>query len=426
MLEAKVEAAVRAVLLAGAACALACGGGAKPGSAPAAAPAPTATGKATADPTSCTGVMPDAISGFDWATGMSSFGGCLAASSDSTGGYFAGSYDAYGDFVSLWYAATPTEGFASRRYDFTYSPNALLDNAPPQALIFPQASGVLALNALKSGCTSAPTSHDAVSVRAYAQDGTLTNETTLINLDGGCPMNFPDQAWSAANDPAGGLLVAHSSTPGDGTWHLYAQRFDSNAWAKSGLKELAVSGNLPTLPARIATAVTPQGSGFVMWDNGSELRAIWSDADGNPIGGTFGLPGRWGSGQKAGAFAMIDGSVAIQANGQWLAVVPALQQTWGDAPSWLATRPNTQLYIVRGGAAYALTFPLVNGGPLHMALFAPAGNRCGGFDLDEPAGGSGLQGDLGRDGTVVLTASGGPQSTAYSTCRYRFYPALLQ
>jgi hypothetical protein len=226
------------------------------------------------------------------------------------------------------------------------------------------------------------------------------------------------------------MMAAHVSESGDVTWHLYAQRFFASAAAKAGLKQLAVSSNLATAPQRTVSVVAVGGNGFVAWDNGSALRGIWTDALGNPRGGTLALPGRWQSGQSgqsAQLAALLDGSVVLQVAGNWAARVAPLAQSYGPAPSWLSTRRNTRLGIVRGGNAYALTFPPSASGPQHLALFAPAGNRCGGLDLAGPSSGIPFRIDLGGDGSVIVAAEGGANSngTQNGTCRWELYRALL-
>jgi hypothetical protein len=64
-------------------------------------------------------------------------------------------------------------------------------------------------------------------------------------------------------------------------------------------------------------------------------------------------------------------------------------------------------------------------GPAHLALFATAGNRCGGFDLDSGAPGStcALESNIGRDGTLIVQ---GRTASAEPSCKDRVFPALLR
>jgi hypothetical protein len=102
------------------------------------------------------------------------------------------------------------------------------------------------------------------------------------------------------------------------------------------------------------------------------------------------------------------------------------------APSWLSTRPKSNLFIVRGGAAYALFTqpPAPDACEQHLVLFAPAGNRCGAIDLPSAQPGPcAAGGEIGQDGTVVVrgrleTYTNDPFPMNRQS--YRFFPRLLQ
>jgi hypothetical protein len=218
------------------------------------------------------------------------------------------------------------------------------------------------------------------------------------------------------------------SLPGDGSWHLYTQRFSSNGAPAGGVQQLATAFN-SSIPAHILTGVAAGGEALIAWDNGTEGRAVWTDATGNLLGGTFSLPFRVDN--DTAMSALLDGSIAMRVNPQWDwagAIAPG-SHTVSPAPSWLSTRPGSDLFIVRGGRGHALfTQPPAGSCQAHVVLFAPAGNRCGAIDLRSgDADGCAARGEVGQDGTVAVQGRiEFVDVTATRRVSQRFYPRILQ
>jgi hypothetical protein len=109
---------------------------------------------------------------------------------------------------------------------------------------------------------------------------------------------------------------------------------------------------------------------------------------------------------------MIGGGVAVMQNGKWVAVVPPLGAP-KPLPDWLASRPDHDLRVVRGGKAYAFTSRIVSqaasGGP-SVEVVAPSGLSCGTFDP------KGTAATVGADGSVIANSDG---------CTRRVWPGLL-
>jgi hypothetical protein len=199
--------------------------------------------------------------------------------------------------------------------------------------------------------------------------------------------------------------------------------------------------------------VSVSGLSLVLWNgefSGFPTGSIvgrWVDRFGQAVTGRFLVAPDAGVGEIS-ATPLLDGSMAIRVTRSldgpvhaWVALVQSGSTTVSAVPDWLATRPEARVFIVRGGTAYALLFPIDPStcGPAHVALFAPAGNRCGGFDLDSGAPGptcaSNLWGSpvgisdrqfastIGRDGTLIVR---GVTGAADRNCKDRVFPALLR
>jgi hypothetical protein len=271
--------------------------------------------------------------------------------------------------------------------------------------------------------------HRVVSLRAYAGDGTQTGERFLIDLTAPGYNSFPDRSWSIAPVRSGGVQISHVSVPGDGTWRLYTQRSTAAGLAADGVQQLATSANLPSTPQHILTGVATGGQALVVWDNGTQGRAVWTDSRGHLLGGTFALPFRVDG--DVSVAPLLDGTIAFRIGANWSFVLAPGSRTPAAAPSWLSTRPGSFLFLARGGRAHALvTQPPPGSCQTHVVLFAPAGNRCGAVDLPSAdADGCASQAELGQDGTMTVRGRVQFYETDLAPGQKfseRFYPRLLQ
>jgi hypothetical protein len=129
------------------------------------------------------------------------------------------------------------------------------------------------------------------------------------------------------------------------------------------------------------------------------------------------LPGDWfvlvaGNAAPPVLQSLIGGGVAVMQNGKWVAVAPALGAP-RSPPDWLASRPDRDFRVVRGGKAVAFTSrldpPAASGGP-SVEVVAPSGLSCGTFDT------KGIAATVGADGSVIANTDG---------CTRRVWPGLL-
>jgi hypothetical protein len=385
----------------------------------------TASGSASALSSDCTGLVPAAVpSGFSTTVQLSDACGPMGATSDGRANYAVGKTCGGTGFES-WALVDGTGAQRASGPAFRTTFDAQNERQERHVLAQP-AAGFLAFHWVEQFTGSA--FQRTVSLRAYSGDGAQTGEHFFINLTGATRDSFPDRSWSLAPPPAGGAQVSHVSLPGDGSWHLYTQRLSSSATPMDGVQQLATAFN-SSVPQQTLTGVATGGQALIAWDNGTEGRAVWTDAVGHLSGGTFSLGFRV-DGHTA-VSPLLDGTLAFNQAGQWISTIAPGSHAVAAAPSWLSTRPGSQLFLVRGGRGHGLfTQPPQGSCQAHLVLFAPAGNRCGAVDLPSAdANGCATTAEIGLDGTVIVQgqiqfSDSGDFPT--QSVAQRFYPQLLQ
>jgi hypothetical protein len=241
--------------------------------------------------------------------------------------------------------------------------------------------------------------------------------------------------------PLGGVLYA-------GDFRAY-----DNDWSKPGRHQACFLN--PDLSIRWCRDLASKGTVF----------GLGTDASNNSIvitnGGSGSISAEWfgaldGRSFSGGAFTLldsfvpgpntwfetaplIDGGVAVRrvdqqndgtgrpyTTSQWLVTVALGATRANAAPQWLATRPNTNMAMIRSGKAYAM-LPL--GAPAAVCvqmidLVAPDGMQCGSFNL-------GLESGQCRTEDVTLAADGTPiqlrsRESFPGSCAYRWWPSALR
>jgi hypothetical protein len=371
--------------------------------------------------TSCDGVMPGTTpTSWTHSSFLSDGSACGVNTSDASGNVMLESTLGPGEF----------QDFESDHWDI-FTAVGHLRGAVQQndhTRIFPQQWGFQTLGD-QNGCGLNPNCQPQFGLRAWTANGALIKETAPT---------FP--VFDSALDLAGGVALVGLRPQQPFT--IVSQRFDAHS---SPLAQQAVIAKGTTQPIFIATGVSVSGLSLVLWNGdfsgfpADALVGRWVDRFGQARTGTFVVARNLSFGNiPAGVSAtpLVDGSMAIRAHPAspsnataqaWVAIVPSGSTAVSAVPGWLATRPDARVFIVRGGRAYALLFPIDRStcGPAHVALFAPAGNRCGGFDLDSGAPGPtcALDSNIGRDGTLIVR---GETGAAQVNCKDRVFPALLQ
>jgi hypothetical protein len=382
-------------------------------------------GAASALSSDCTGLVPQsAPGGFSTELVLGDECGSLGATSDGASNYVVGKV--CGSGFDIW---NMVDSAGAQRTGPYY--RATLDggtNERNERHFFPQpGGGFLALNWTTEW--DGTSFHRVVSLRAYEGNGTQTGEHFLIDLRGATYTSFPDRSWSIAKVVSGGVQISHVSLPGDGTWHLYTQRYTSAGVAADGVQQLATSTNLPSTPQHILTGVATGGQALIAWDNGTQGRAVWTDSRGHLLGGTFALPFRVD--ETVSVAPLLDGQLVFRTGSTWsFAIFPGHQNTW-PPPPWLSTRPGSVLFLARHGLAHALvTQPPEGSCQAHVVLFTQTGYRCGAIDLPSAdADGCSSQAELGDDGTVSVRGRVQFYETDLAPGEKfseRFYPRILQ
>ncbi|MFL5362138.1 MAG: hypothetical protein ACJ78U_14340 [Myxococcales bacterium] len=373
----------------------------------------------------CTGLVPGAVpSGFSTVVGLSDACAPMGATSDGLGNYSVGK-TCGGSGFEIWNVvdATGTRHPNNIFFRTTFDPK----NERDERHVLPQPDGGFLAFHWDTESTSSGF-HRVVALRAYDGDGAQTGEHLFIDLMGATGDSFPDRSWSIAPVISGGAQVTHVSLPGDGTWHLSTQRYSQGASALQGVQQLATAPNLSITPQKTLTGVATGGQALIAWDNGTQGRAVWTDATGHLVGGTFALPFRVD--KNTSVSPLLDGTLAFDQAGDWEGAIAPGSHTMLPAPSWLSTRPGSSLFLVPGGRAHALFTRAPGACQAHFVIFAPAGNRCGAVDLPSAdADGCAFTAEVGRDGTVVVQGHTQFSETGdfpTQSVTQRFYPQLLR
>jgi len=250
---------------------------------------------------------------------------------------------------------------------------------------------------------------------------------------------------SVALDVGGGAAFA-------GTIHVEGQPdqrrvmvFDANGvrWGPRALLDRRVFGLGVDLNSRVLVIQNgyAQCSGCILGQ--------WFERDGTPLTGSFTLlagfspgPATWfetapliGGGL---AVRRMDADHSTQTQGfhsQWLITVESGSDQIHEAPDWMKGRPDTDLALARGGAAYAVLSNGAFGAPCtqDVELLSASGNSCARWTLELTSGTTcdTLELRLGLDGTILQRLPPALESVRDSigrtrTCTVRFWPAALK
>ncbi|BDG05349.1 hypothetical protein [Anaeromyxobacter oryzae] len=259
---------------------------------------------------------------------------------------------------------------------------------------------------------------------AFAADGSA-GASTVVSWD---PTLVGTTLWNASPDPLGGCLVV---VAGIDLFHnhwsgLRAQRFDA-----SGAPRWSTAGMFGARSDRIlflGGGVSRAGESLAIWQHSAWLDVSWFDASGTSLGESDftersdAVLGSNALQHDIDLVPLLDGGLAVHADGAFRSVYAHLATASAPLPSWLADHATWTYRFTRGNAGYAL-FPPPGQDSADCSqaieLYAPSGRRCGRVALhgDGRSCSTGSV-DQGWDGTVV-------QQEAAGACTYRFWPGLL-
>jgi hypothetical protein len=183
-----------------------------------------------------------------------------------------------------------------------------------------------------------------------------------------------------------------------------------------GFSVMAGNGSGTVLVLLAAVSGTYTG-----WD------AFWLDADLHVLQ-KFTAPELAAAVNNRGAAiaALLDGSFVLRFDQQWKYRIQPNSTGVDVAPCWLSERPGTDLHVVRGRAAYALTRLTSSGCDGEVEILTPDGQTCGPVGpLGEPDGGQ-CDVAIGRDGTISRSAGAVGAGPGQPTeCLLEFWPGAL-
>jgi len=173
-----------------------------------------------------------------------------------------------------------------------------------------------------------------------------------------------------------------------------------------------------TVSARWVSLVPPETGEFALLRGFVPGPSTWFDL--------------WPLAEGGLALRRVDGSLDSAGRSyqltQWLGTIAADSTTLDPAAPWLAARPDTRLYPVRGGRAYAFAdegAPDADCSQRIEIVAASTGASCGSIDLPIAGGRCRtLSLTVGREGTITQQTPAAME--AAGSCSWRYWPAALR
>jgi hypothetical protein len=246
---------------------------------------------------------------------------------------------------------------------------------------------------------------------------------------GAGPQLVSNENVAMAGVPGGGA-VAVEGPWNIAHWWITTHRFDAGG-ERVGPSSDVLDGPVETRPHTWAVGAAIDGAALVVvggepFGEPDALYAIWIDDHGRRVGDVF----RVATAKAVGLLVrpLLDGSVAVRADGIWRARIANRARTARDPPAWLRALAGRDFRLRKHGgdyAGYAVPFDsqLVVSrrcGPL-VEIRAPAGNRCGTLAVPEGV----VRSDVGEDGTLIWFRFGPPCSFGIC-CQWRWWTGLLR
>jgi Divergent InlB B-repeat domain len=347
-------------------------------------------------PAQCVGIVPQALGPASTATVPHQSGDvCFGATSDGAG------FVAADVFGGLWSIFAPAGG--SRTGAFAVNGHVS------------SADGILnadAMAPLGDGFAATqyyfpPDPPQEVDYSVFGHDGSESRTTIGLDICG------PQGVFRVL---AGGV-VALVTCSGNGVegW-VGGLRFDRQHPAGVGGGNIGLRFPRPSVDSDIA-AVGDAGAHLLMTVHpgsfaglaDADYAAVWFDPAGNAETKVFSAA--TGTGRTV-LRALIGGGAAVQIGGKWTSVFRAGSASPDPVPPWLASHPNYDLEVIRGGRGYALIPRSGAADNKTLELFAADGTHCGSTTF--PVGGL----NVGLDGTVIASEGDGG-------CTHPWWPALL-
>jgi hypothetical protein len=247
----------------------------------------------------------------------------------------------------------------------------------------------------------------------WSETGTMVSNSVI-----GSDACGPAGAWRVPRGGSIALTICGSGA--HGVVHAYRFAADGTRFRKDGSFTGASFGLLfPRFPQSLSVIAGSDVSGnmLIVAYPGSvaglkddDFAAQWFDPFGAPLTAVFSAAKGTG---EAALRPLVEGDLALQIDGRWVATLSAGSAGPHPVPDWLASRDHFDFEIVRGGKAYAL-IPR-NGAPDTRTLefLTPGGERCGATTF--PIGGL----SVGFDGSVIAASGDGG-------CKKTWWTGLLK
>jgi hypothetical protein len=251
----------------------------------------------------------------------------------------------------------------------------------------------------------------------------------FADTGGAGPREVYNEIVAIAGVPGGGVVAVERPWNVE-HWWVTVHRFDAQGERVAPPSDV-LEGPAATSPRTIGVGAATDGSALVVvggdpFGEPDALHGLWVDPRGRRVTDAF----RIAAASSAGLLVrpLLDGSVAVRADGAWRARIRNRSTAVRDPPAWLANLSGKEFQLRKHGGSsgsYVVLFDSRFGGTPRCAplveIRAPAGNRCGTLAVPESV----QRADVGEDGTLIWLRSGPPCSFGLC-CHWRWWTGLLR
>ncbi len=363
-------------------------------------------GPAPSDP--CAGLVPTPGAPVEVALDISTIPSCHLPTSDGSGTAVAIGAGLHHSGFDL-YPMAGGGSFGSIAVDYQDT-GPVYDALVPSTIGFQGAVGTGPGSTVDRGIFAAYDDHGAQLTTSYQGAGSagLAGDARLLKLD-------PQGGGAALMTVSGPLQAA--------TWNV--EIVDAGGHRSAGIA-------LDTVAWDLSVAVNGRVLVTAMSGNDHSWKARWLDHDAKPLTDWFPFqltttPPTYQVATYVTLEPLADGSIALREGDAWTLAFPNGVARCDPAPAWLATRAATEVSVVRGGKAMALTARGQTSvcGSDTFEVVTPTGQSCGTVQLTSAASCAHVA--FGRDGTAfTLSIGSSPTSTSNQLCTYRWWPGLVR
>lgn len=240
-----------------------------------------------------------------------------------------------------------------------------------------------------------------------------------------------ERLWTIGADPNGGSVTLYRRVlpTGNHFFTLTHRRFGADGRPRGERVQLD-TGEIGDRPTWLVAGVSIESPALAIWERRSRSVARWVAADGTFLTPEFYDEPVTPAPTQQELVPLLDGSLALQRDGVWVARFVPGTTLVTPVPAWLAARPNHKLRLIHGKTGYALLpFGGVAATPCRQTVEvrAPSGTLCADVALYQgPTACTTRDVDVGWEGTLVLQRANETCRGETCSCSHRWWSGLMR